>query len=80
MKSCRYFYGRLPLVVSETNDTDYIEDPQTISLQAKGEWKQQINYRSKYRRNVGRKNADEDEDNKKNTKSGGVTGNSSAKK
>ncbi len=61
-KSWRYFYGKLHIIVCETNEIDYKEESHQINLEKKPESKAMINCRAQFRKTVNKKIGDNDEE------------------
>lgn len=61
-KSWRYFYGRLHVIVCETNEIDYKEESHQIFLDRKPESKSMINCRAQFRKTVNKKIGDNDDE------------------
>lgn len=61
-KSWRYFYGKLHVIVCETNEIDYKEESHQIFLDKKPESKAMINCRAQFRKTINKRiNDNEDE-------------------
>ena len=61
-KSWRYFYGKLHIIVCETNEIDYKEESHQIFLDKKPESKAMINCRAQFRKTVNKKIGDNDDE------------------
>ena len=62
MKSWRFFYGKLHVIVCETNEIDYKEESHQIFLDKKPESKAMINCRAQFKKTVNKKIGDNDDE------------------
>ena len=58
----RYFYGRLNIISCETNEIDYKEEVHQIFMDKKKESKMMVNCRAQFRKTLGKKIGDDDDD------------------
>lgn len=61
-KSWRYFYGKLHIIVCETNEIDYKEESHQIFLDKKPESKAMINCRAQFRKTINKRIGDNDDE------------------